>query len=212
MQWIPCSMIECSGFHAAWSNGTLLNEVYFMQHDWMHWIPAAWMNAVDILQHGPKHPDWMQWIPCSVMQCRRLHALSHNGSRLYSAVDAVRPNASRLNAVDFMQHGQKHPDWRQWIPCSMIEYSGLFAPWPKASRLNAVDFMQRHWMQNIPYIVVQWISFVCSGDNAARPNASRLNAVNFMQHGQKYGDWMQWIPCSMIECSVFYAEWRKASR
>jgi len=67
-------------------------------------------------------------------------------------------------------------------------------------------------MQMISGIVVQWISFVCSGDHAARPNASRLNAVDFMQHGPKYPDWMQWIPCSMIECSVFYAAWPKASR
>ena len=94
----------------------------------------------------------------------------------------------------------------------MIEYSGVFAAWPKASRLNAVDFMQRHLMQNIPYIVVQWISFVCSGDHAARPNASRLNAVDFMQHGPKHPDRMQWIPCSVIECSGFHAAWRNGSR
>ena len=198
-----------------------------MQCDWMQcdpcsmqkWNPigcsgvyAAWVNAVDSMQPGKMHPYWMHWIPCSVIECRRLHAFWHNGSRLYSAVDAVRPIASRLNAVDYMQHGQKHPDWKQWIPCSMIEYLGLFAAWPKASWLNALDFMKRHLMQNIPYIVVQWLSFVWSGDHAARPNASRLNAVNYMQHGQKYGDWMQWIPCSMIECRGFYAAWPKASR
>jgi hypothetical protein len=33
MQWILCSMIECSGFH------------------------AAYLKAVDFMQHGPKHPD-----------------------------------------------------------------------------------------------------------------------------------------------------------
>jgi hypothetical protein len=65
MQWILCSMIECSGFH------------------------AAWLNAVDFMQHGPKHPDGMQWILCSMIECSVLHA--------------ARKNASRLNAVDSMQ-------------------------------------------------------------------------------------------------------------
>ncbi|MFW1841255.1 hypothetical protein ACG9XS_22400 [Acinetobacter gyllenbergii] len=36
MQWIPCSVaqwisIECSGFHAAWPNGSRLNAVDSMQ-------------------------------------------------------------------------------------------------------------------------------------------------------------------------------------
>ena len=95
---------------------------------------------------------------------------------------------------------------------SKIECSGFYAAWPKASRLNAVDSMQRHLMQKTPCIVAQWISYVFSGVHAVRPNASRLYAVDFMQHGQKYGDWMQWIPCCMIECSVLYAAWPKASR
>ena len=125
MQWIFCSMaqsipIECSGFHAAWRNGTL----------WMQWIlcsmiecsgfHAAWLNAVDFMQHGPKHPDWMQWIPWSIIECRVFHALWRNGSRLY--------------AVESMQWGPMHPDWRKWVLCSMaqiipIECSGLYAAW-----------------------------------------------------------------------------------
>ena len=55
MQWILSSvvqwiLIECSGFH------------------------AAWVNAVDFMQHGPKHPDGMQWITCIVIACSELHA------------------------------------------------------------------------------------------------------------------------------------------
>ncbi|MFW1729959.1 hypothetical protein ACG9H6_19585, partial [Acinetobacter baumannii] len=51
-QWIP---IVCSGVHAARPN-------------------ASRLNAVDCMQHGPKHPDGMQWIPCIVMECSELHA------------------------------------------------------------------------------------------------------------------------------------------
>ena len=161
--------------------------------------------------------DWMQWIPCSMFE----------SSGFYAAW----PKASRLNAVDYMQHGSNHTDWMQWTPCSVIECSGFHAPWkmepywmqwilcsmiecsgfyaawPKASRLNAVDSMQRHWMKRIPCIVVQQIQIVYGGVHAARPNASRLNAVRVMQHGQKHPDWMQLIPCIGIECSLFHAAW-----
>ena len=80
MQWIPCSVIECSRFHAAWSNGTLLNEVDIMQHDWMQWIlcsmaqtipiersgsHAASLNAEDSMHWGAIDPDYMRWSPCS---------------------------------------------------------------------------------------------------------------------------------------------------
>ena len=65
--WIPCSLvkcipIECSGFH------------------------AASLNAEDSLHFGAMDPDCMQWSPFSEAQC------------------------IPLNAVDFMQHGPKHPD------------------------------------------------------------------------------------------------------
>src|SRR5512135_1478391 len=90
-QWIP---IVCSGVHAAKPN-------------------ASRLNAVDFMQHGPKHPDGMQWIPCSVVECRGFHALWRNGSRLY--------------AVESMQHGSKHPDGMQWIPCIVIECSVIHA-------------------------------------------------------------------------------------
>ena len=81
---VKCIPIECSGFHAAWRNGTLLNAVDFMQHDWLQWIrysmiecsgyyaawpKASWLNAVDSMQR-----DWMQWIPCSVIECSGFHA------------------------------------------------------------------------------------------------------------------------------------------
>ena len=137
-KWNP---IECSGFH------------------------AAWWNAVDFMQHGPKHPDWMQWITCSMAQiipieCSGLHA-------------------AWLNAVDSM-HREK------WNP---IECSVFYAAW-----LNAVDSCSM---------------IECSGFFAAWPKASRFNAVDFLQHVPKHPDWMQWIPCSMIECSGFYAAWPK---
>ena len=49
MQWIPCSMIECSGFYAAWPNGSRL-------------------NAVDSMQCGAVDSDWLQCTPCSVVK------------------------------------------------------------------------------------------------------------------------------------------------
>ena len=152
-QCIPCSVakwipIECSGFDAAWPNGSRLNagdsmqRVWmqcipcsvkkwnpieckdFMQHYWMQWIQKARLNAVDFMQHGPKHPDWMQWNPCRVLKCIPIECI---------VFPAVWRNGTLLNAVDFMQH-----DWMQWVLCSMaksipIECSGLHALW-----LNAV--------------------------------------------------------------------------
>ena len=183
MQWIPCSMMECSAFYAAWPNASRLNAVDFMQHgpkhlDWMCGFHSLWLNSVCSMQRVQMHPDWMQWSLCSVKKW------------------------NPLNVVDFMQH-----DWMQCIPCIMIECSWFYAAWPKASRLNAVDSMQRHWMKRIPCIVAQWIPIVCSGVHAAMPSASRLNAVDFMQHGPKHPDWMQWIPWIVIEYSVLNAAW-----
>ena len=153
MQWTPCIVLEFSWFHAAWRNGTLLNAVDFMQHgpkhpDWVSGFHAAWLNAVDFMQHGPKHPDWMQWITCSVIECRGILALWRNGSRLY-AVESMQCD----ECMDSRQPGKMHPDWIQWIPCSVIECSGFHAAW-----LNAVDSMQPgkmhpDWMQRIPCIV-----------------------------------------------------------
>ena len=151
MQWIICSMaqsipIECSGFH------------------------AAWLNAVDFLQHGQKNPGWMQWIPCSVIECRN--------SRHCGAVDLFcmqwRPcseaqcipiecsgfYAMWLSAVDSMQHEVMEPYWMQWVLCSMIECSG---------------FLQHDWMQWILCSMAQSIPIECSGFHAAS-----LNAVDSM--------------------------------
>ena len=99
-----------------------------------------------------------------------------------SGVHAVSPNASRLNAVDFMQHRPKHPDGLQWIPCIVIECSVLHAAWSNASRLNAEDSMQRgpmdlERMQWNPCSVVQWILIERSGFDASLCNVSQLNAV-----------------------------------
>ena len=181
-----------------WHKGSRLNAVDSMQCHWMQWIPCsmvksipiersvfheAWLNgsrlnAVDYMQHGSNHTDWMQWTPCSVIECSGFHA-----------------------------PWKMEPYWMQWILCSMIECSGFYAAWPKASRLNAVDSMQRHWMQKIQCILAQWIPIVSSGVHAVRPNASRTNAVDFMQHGQNHPDWMQWIPCIVIECGLIHAAW-----
>ena len=139
MQWNLLSMaqsilIECSGFHAAWSVGTLL-------------------NAVDFMQHGPKHPDWMQWTPCSVVK--------------WIPIECSGFHEAWLNALYSMKCEVMEPYWMQCILCSLIECSGFNGAW-----LNAVDFMQhgpKHpdWMQRIPCIVAQWIPIVCSGVHAA---------------------------------------------
>ena len=141
VQWIPWSMIECSGFYAAWPKSSRLNAVDSMHCDWMRCNPCSvvkcilsecsgfhaagrngtLLNAVDFMQH-----DWMQWIPWSMIEC--------NG---------------------FMQHGPKHPDWMQWIPCSVIDCSGLHAAWRNGTLLNAVDIMQPDWMQWIPCSVIE---------------------------------------------------------
>ena len=157
MQWNLLSMaqsilIECSGFHAAWSVGTLLNAVDFMQHgpkhpDWVHWIQWSiiecrgfhafccnWslLYAVESMERGQMHPNWMHWIICSMAQsipieCSGFHAASMN------AEDSMHCGAW-LNAVYSMQRGPMHPDGMQWILCSMaqsipIECSGLYAAW-----------------------------------------------------------------------------------
>ncbi len=198
MQWILCSMaqsipIECSGFH------------------------AASLNAEDSMHFGAMDPDCMQWSPCSEAQCIPIEC-----SGLYAAW----PKTSRLNAVDSMQH-----DGMKCIPYSVklwniIVGSGFYAAW-----LSAVDSMKHDWMQwilcsmaqiipieysvfheasmnaRIPCFVAHWILIVCNGVHAARPKASRLNAVDFMRHGPKHPDWMQWIPCIVIECSELHAAW-----
>ena len=123
MQCIPCSMkkwnpMECSGFYTAWLNAvdscSMIECIVFSAA----WAKASRFNAVDFLQHVPKHPDWMQRIPCSVIECWEFHSLWRNGSRLC--------------AVESMQRGPMHLDWMQWILCSMIECSG---------------FLQHEWMQ-----------------------------------------------------------------
>ena len=165
MHWIPCTVIEFSVFQAAWSNGTLLNEVYFRQHDWMQWIPAAWMNAVDFCSMAQSIP----------IECSGLHAAS-------------------LNAEDSMHCGTMDPDCIQWsrrseAQCIPIECSGFYSAWPKASRLKAVDSMYCDWVQCNPFSVVKCIPIECSGFHAPW-----LNAVDYLQHGPKHPDWMQWIP------------------
>ena len=157
MPWILCSTIECSGFH------------------------EAWLNAVDFMQHGPKHPDWIQWIPWSLNECE---------------------DSKHCGAMD--------PDCMQWSPCSEaqgipIECSGFYEAWPKASRLNAVDSMHCDWMRCNLCSVVKCIPIECSGFHAAW-----LNVVDSMQREEMEPYWMQWILCSTIECSGFHEAWLNA--
>src|SRR5512134_3468218 len=104
----------------------------------------------------------MQSIPCILAQWFQI---------VCSGVHPARPNASRLNAVDFMQHGPKHPDGMQWIPCSVIECRGFHALWRNGSRFYAVESMHCDSMQCNPCTVVKCIPIECSGFHAASLNA-----------------------------------------
>ena len=73
MQWIPGSMLECSGFYPKWCNVSRLNEVDSMQ-----------LSVIDT--------DGMQWIPCSVTECTGFHAALGNASRV-NAVDCMQRGA-----------------------------------------------------------------------------------------------------------------------
>ena len=144
MQWILCSMIECSGFHAASLNAEESMHCGAMDHDCMQWSPfsealcipiecrwfyAAWpkssrLNAVDSMQQDwmkwtlcsmSKASNWMQWIPCSVVKC--------------IAIECSVFQEAWVNAVDSLQPGKMHPDWMHWIPCSWIECSRFHAAW-----------------------------------------------------------------------------------
>ena len=190
----------------------------FMQHYWMQWIQKARLNAVDFMQHGPKHPDGMQWIPWSIIECRVFNALCRNGSRLY-AVESMQCD----KCMDSRQPGKIHPDWMQWIPCSLvkcipIECRGFHALWRNGSRLYAAESMQRDdWMDSMQLIKmhpdwIQWIPW-------------SLNECEDSKHcGAMDPDCMQWSPCSVmnawipvslvkcipIECSGFHAAWLSA--
>ena len=169
MQWIPCSMIECSGFHAVW-----LNAEWSMQHEemepyWMQWILCSMIECIGFLQH-----ERMQWIFCSMAQsipieCSGFHAASSNAE--YSMhCWTMDPDCIRCH-------------WRSESQCIPIECSGFYAAWPKASRLNAVDSMQRHWMQMIPCSLVKCIPIECIGFHAAW-----LNTVESMEQGPMHPD------------------------
>ena len=149
-----------------------------MHPDWMHCIPcsvkkwnpiecsgfyaawtkASWLSALDSMEH-----HWMQRIPCIVLQLILI---------VCSGVNGARPNASRLNALDYMQHGPKHPNWMQWIPCSVNE----------CRRFQHCGAMDPDCLQWSPCSKAQCIPMECSGFYAAWPKSSRLNAVDYMQH------------------------------
>ena len=154
MQWIPCILvkcipIKCSGLHAA-----SLNAVDSMHCAWMQCNPCSVVKCIPIECSG-FYAAWLNAVDsCSMIEC--------------SGCFAAWPKASRLNAVDFRQHVPKHPDWMQWIPCSMIEWSG---------------FLQHEWMQWIFCSMSPSIPIECHGFHAAWWNASWLNAVYTMQRG-----------------------------
>ena len=164
MQWIPCSMIECSGFHEAW-----LNAVDSMQHcgmhtEWMQWIRCSWpngsrLNAVDSMKH-----DWMHWIRCSVVKCipsewSGIHAAWLNAvySMQYEEMEPYWMRGSLCSMIEgsgFLQN-----TWMQWILCSMaksipIECSGFHAAWLNAVDSNQSGAMYLHWMKRIPCSLV----------------------------------------------------------
>ena len=147
------------------------------------------------MQRCAMHPEWMPWIACSVGQCIQVGC---------SGIHAACSNGYRLNALYSLQHcvidtnwavDSMHQDSMQWIQCSVVnwmpsECSGFHAVWPNGSRLNSVDSMQRYWMQ---WILCRWCS------------VNPLNEADSMQLGRIDTDWMQWIPCSVIECTAFHA-------
>ena len=150
MQWIPCSVIECSGLHAALQNASCLNAVDSLQHDWMQCIPCS-MKKWNPIECGGFYAAFLNAVDsCGIIECRVFYA--------------AWPKASRLNAVDSMQR-----DWMQWSPCSeaqciLIECSAYYAVWLNWSRLNAVDSMQcgavdSDWMHRgaVFYNWMQWI-------------------------------------------------------
>ena len=140
-------------------------------------------------------------IECSGFHAACLNAVDSCSVKKWNPIEcsglyAAWPNASRLNAVDYM-----HCVWMQCTPCSVvkcipIECSGFHGAW-----LNAVYSMQREVMEpNASRLNAQCIPIECSGFYAAW-----LNAVDSMQH-----DCMQWILCTMaqsipIDCSGFHA-------
>ena len=157
-----CIQVGCSGIHAACCNGYRLNALDSLQHcvidtNWKKWIPciknqccgfnaAFWngsrVNAVDSMQCGPMDPDWMEWIPWSMIECSGFNAEWCIVSRL-NEVDSMQLgvididwmhgfHAVWLNALYSMQHCEIHPEWMQWITCSLakwipMECSGFIA-------------------------------------------------------------------------------------
>ena len=76
MQWILCSMAQSIPIECSGFH-------------------AASLNAEDSMHCGAMDPDCMQWSPCSEAQCIPMEC---------SGFYAAWPKASRLNAVDYMQH------------------------------------------------------------------------------------------------------------
>ena len=108
MQWILCSMIECSGFHAASLNAEESMQCGAMDHDSMQWNRCSEVQCIPIECSGfyaawPKASRLNVWIPFIVIEFSVLHAACSN--------------ASRLNAVESMQCEEMEP----------IECSGFYA-------------------------------------------------------------------------------------
>ena len=169
----------------------------------MQWIPCSGVKWIPIECSGfhAAWPNWswlMHWITCGMIECTGFHAALWN--------------TSRENAVDCMQRCEIHPEWMQWIACSVgqciqVACSGIHAACCNRYRLNAVDSLQNcvidtNWavdsmhqdsMQWIQCSIVKWIPIECSGFHAAW-----LNAVDSNQSGAMYLHWMKRIPCSLV--------------
>ena len=117
MQWISCSMIECSRFYAAWPKASQLNAEYSM--------PCGAMD-----------PDCMQWSPCSEAQCIPIEC---------SVFYAAWPKASRWNAVDSMQRVWMQCTPFRVVKFIPIECSGSHSAWLNAV-FHEVWRNGTHWM------------------------------------------------------------------
>ena len=85
---------------------------------------------------------------------------------------AALQNASRVNAVDYMQLGQMDPDGMQWIHCSLaqwiqIECTGLHAAGGNVSMLHAVESMPHCVIDINLRPLIPCIKIQCSGFHAA---------------------------------------------
>src|SRR5512134_2252297 len=93
----------------------------------MQWILCSMAQSIPIEYSGFHAASMNARIPCIVAQWILI---------VCNGVHAARPKASRLNAVDFMRHGPKHPDWK-------------FSRFQHSSHLNQM----RVWLSTFPLLI-----------------------------------------------------------